>query len=111
MLADFAIMTDLDEIIDFSPARDAGNFKAGAVDSGISADLNIVFKDNDTELLLFDVLAFFIRSIAKSAGADHSAWLDDDAASDLTPSPDGDVGMEDAVAADFNTSAERDRGS
>ncbi len=98
-------MGDHDEIIDLCSTRNAGLFKAGPVDGGISADFNVIFEDDDAELLLFDVFAFFIRSIPKSTGADHSAGLDDNAVAELAAFTDGDVGMEDAVAADFNTRA------
>ncbi len=71
-------MADLDEIVDLGAASDARFFEAGAVDGRIGADFDIVFDDDDAELFEFLVLAFGVCRIAKTAGADDGAWLEDD---------------------------------
>jgi hypothetical protein len=62
-------------------------------------------KNDDAELLLFDVLAFFIREYTQIRRSRSQRRLEDDAVAELAAFADGCMRMEDAVAADFNASA------
>ena len=46
VLADFDVVGDLDEVVDFGALADEGRFEAGAVDGGVGADFNVVFEDD-----------------------------------------------------------------
>ena len=45
-MADRATVADLDQVVDFRAAADAGLADAGAVDAGIGLDLDVVFDGN-----------------------------------------------------------------
>ena len=99
--ADNDVVADLNEVVDLGAGGDAGGLKTGSVDGGVRADFDVIFDDDDAELLEFGVLALRVGGVAKAAGADDGAGLKDDAVADLAPFADRDMGMEDTVGADW----------
>jgi len=71
-------VSDLNKVVDFRAAPDAGLADSGAVDGGVRADLDIIFDDHDTGLDDFVVAAIIFFGIAISVGSDLCAILEND---------------------------------
>lgn len=106
----FDVVANLNEVVNFGAAADAGLFEASPINGRVGANFYIIFEDDNPKLLLFLVLTVDGRE-PETTRADDSARLNDDAVSEFAPFAEGDVRMELAVGADLNASADDDRGS
>jgi hypothetical protein len=80
-------MSDLHQVVDFRPATDSGFTDGAAVDGGIGADLDIVFKHHDAGLHDLVVRTVILFRVAVAIRSDLHAVLKNDAVSDLTEFP------------------------
>lgn len=101
VLANFNVMGDLDEVVDLCPISDDGSLEARAVDGRVGADLYVIFKDDDAELLEFYVAAEPVGGIAKTARADYNARLKDHSIAKAAPFSDSAIGLDLAFFADL----------
>lgn len=96
---DYAIVADLDEVVDFGALSDHCLPEACAVDGGVGADFDIVAYFHDAHLVDFamDAINGFI-SIA--IGSNDGTRLDDNPVAKNTSLADDDVGANAAIAPD-----------
>ena len=94
------VVSNLHEVVDFRSFLDPGFAEAGAVDAGIRADFNIVVDLHDSVLGNLDETAEG-WCVTEAVGADDGTRMDDDAVAEDAAVHDGDIGVDDAVFADF----------
>ena len=75
-------MADLDQIVDLRAAFDSALADRGAVDRGVSADLDIVFQDDAADLRDLDPAFFRILRVTEPIRAERSVVVDDAVAAD-----------------------------
>src|SRR5947209_3655248 len=78
VLADFAVVGDLDEVVDLGAVADRGRLKRAAVDGAPRADLDVV-ADHDVPHLRILHVAAFVDAIAEPIGSEHGIGVNDDA--------------------------------
>ena len=79
--ADSGIVADLHKIVDLCPVANSRCFKTRSIDCRISSYFDIIFNDDNAELLEFCMFPFGICAKTKAARTDDSAGLDDDSVS------------------------------
>ena len=94
-------MTNLDEVVDFHAAANAGFSDRSAIDSGIGADFDVVFDHDDAGLHDLVIGAVVLFGIAVAVGADLRAVLKDDVIADPAELADGNMGVGFEVIADL----------
>ncbi len=114
VFADFHVVRDLDEIIQFRAAPHNRGFQRTAVDAGVRSDFDIVFDDHAANLRELDVAVPILHK-AESIGSDHSARVDDHIVSDFHVGIDRDTRMQHTPVTDPHTFSNHapgpDRGS
>ncbi len=106
VFAQFDVMGDLDEVVDFGAAGYPGRFESGSVEGSIGADFDVVFEDHIAKLLELSMLTFFVGGVAKATGANDGTWLEDDAIAEGAILADNGVGVEEAIFAYLDTDAD-----
>lgn len=100
MLANMAIVSDLDQIVDFGAGADDRIGQRAAVDGGAGADFHVVLQDGAAQLRDFFVTGGG-GDIAEAVTADDRAAMEDDAVADQGVG-DHAIGADAAVAADLH---------
>ncbi len=85
---------DLDQVVDLGACADAGFADGRPIHRRIRADLDVVFDDQPADLRDLFVAAVAAVREAEAVGAEHDPVLEHDAAADLNPLADGDLGVE-----------------
>ena len=93
VLADVAVVPDLDQVVDLGAAPHHRVAEGGAVDGGIGPDLHVVLDAEPADLRDLAVHAS-VEGVAEAVGAEHRAGVDDHPVADLDPLAHDDPGME-----------------
>ena len=99
VLADFDVVRNLNQVVQFDPAANDRGLQRSAIDAGIRADFDIIFDDDSSHLRELD-MTLAVTDETKSIRADHCAGMDDDAVSDRHVFVDDDSWIQRALAAD-----------
>ena len=103
----WTVVADMDEVVDFCAAADAGFVERAAVDGGVGADLYVVFDDQASDLRgLLVASGLRVAHVAEAFTAQDGARLNDDAVAECCARVDGDVGVDAAMAADYHVVAD-----
>ena len=87
MLPNYAVVPDLDEVVDLRPLPYPGSAEGCPVYRRIGADLDVIADRDVADLRNLQLLSAF-RQIAKSIGSDHGSGMDRD------PIPDDGLGID-----------------
>ena len=80
VLADLHVVADVDEVIDFCAAADAGFVERAAVDGRVGSDLDVVFDDEASDLReLLVASGLGVADVAEAFTAEDGSCLHDDA--------------------------------
>src|SRR6185436_13396293 len=104
VLSNFAVVADLDEIVDLRSGADASGFEGAAVDGGAGADLHVVGELDPGELWDLDVFTLF-QAVAETIGPYHRMRMQNDTAAEGAAVVDDCVRIEDAAVADHAVAA------
>ena len=102
--ADFDIVGNLDEVVDLRSLANDRRIETGTIDGCIGANLDIVFDNDNADLLEFMMASICIGRIAKSARTDDRAALNNHAIAQSAAFADGAGWIECAVGSDFHLS-------
>ena len=97
MLAHHDVVSDLDEIVYFSPFPDDGAAEPGAVNRCVGSYVHIVLQFHNAYLVDAHIAAIISHQEAEAVGTDDGARLDGDATAELAAFADGDIGVQAAV--------------
>src|SRR5262249_29566490 len=97
--ADAAVVPDVDHVVELHAVRDFCHAQSYAVDAGVCADLDIV-PDGDGANLRKLFVTFFRANESEAVRAKDAAGMQDHAVAYGDTIVNGDVSMQDAIAAD-----------
>src|SRR5215510_2640855 len=100
VLADLYVVADLDQVVELRAAPDARAAEARAVDTAVSADLDVVLDHDAAHLQELEWATFLVGREAEAVGADHRAAVNATARADLGLVVDRYVGEDHRVVAD-----------
>src|SRR2546430_5652264 len=103
-LANVAVMTDMNQIVDLRAATDPRAAQSRAIDAGICPQLNIIFNDNRADLRKL-VIANVVAHVPKSIGAYDYAGMQNDPISNRHSVFEKYVWVNHAIVADCNVVA------
>ena len=107
VLADLAVVADVDEVVYLRPATDARGFERAAVDSCIGADFDIILDNELADLREFFVAPLCrITDIAEAVAAEDRARMDDHSVADTRPRINGYSRVDFAVFFNADVSAD-----
>ena len=108
---DVAVVSDVNEVVDFCAASNAGLGEGTAVDGGIGANLNVVFNDKGSLLRELRVGAGGgIADVSEAIGAEHCTGVDDDTIAKSGAGVENSSRMNVAVCPDDHAFSEDDTG-
>ena len=82
IFSDLAVVANVYQIVDFRASSDAGFVQRSAIDSGIGADLDIIFDFQAADLRkLFVAASRLVAHIAKAVAAEHGTGVNNYAVS------------------------------
>src|SRR5437899_6016268 len=96
-----AVVPDLDQIVDFCVAADAGLVQAGAVNTGIGLDFHVVFQHHAPDLRDLVPAAAVVFGKAEAVRADNNAVVQQHVVADLTVFANGHVCVCEKIPADL----------
>src|SRR5688500_15684778 len=99
VIAYFHIVRNLDQVVELGAAFNDGRADGSAVDSGIGADLYIIFHHHIADLRHLFETAVFLRSKTKSITAYHGACMNGHIPADDTIVVDLYTGMQNGIIA------------
>lgn len=105
VLADLAVMGDLDEIVDFRALANARGLKSPSIDGRAGADFNVVAYVDVSQLRDLDIAAFLL-AITEPIGADDRIGVDGDSVAQDHPVVEHDVRMKRHVVAEAAIAAD-----
>ena len=100
VLADAAVVGDLNQVVDFGAFADRGRAVGAAVDRGAGADFDVVVDANVAQLGGQDMSPGDVR-VAEAVSADHCAAVNDHAVADDRVFVEHRAGTDEHVASDF----------
>ena len=100
-LADIAVVTDVNQVVEFRAPADARTAQRSAIHTGVRAQLDLVFDHYGADLREF-MVALVVAHKAKPVRADHHAGMQNHSIPDGHVVIDDDVGMDDTVAVNLN---------
>src|SRR5438874_2624618 len=103
-LANVAVMTDVDQVVDLRAPADPRAAQSRAIDAGVHAQLNIIFNDHRADLWKL-VIAHVAAHVPEPIGADYYAGMKNDPATNRHAVFEKYVWMNHAIAADCNVVA------
>ncbi len=107
VLANFAGVADLHEVVDFRAAADARLADRGAVDGGVRLNFDIVADDGGTGLADFVPAPVGFAGESEAVTADDDAILQQDAMADAAIFADTGVGVGEKIVADARAAINR----
>ena len=107
MLADFHVVTDLDQIVDFRPLAYHRLAQGRAIDRRPGSNFNVIFDPDDTDLRDLVMLAI-VHGKAVPIGADDDARVDDAPAANARAVVNDYVGIDDRIVSQRGSSFDRD---
>ncbi len=99
--ADLDVVRDLHEIVNLCSFADSSFAECAAVNTGICADLDIIFDDNRADLREFHITVRTVADIAETVRTDDNAGMQNHIISDCAVIFDKNIWMKNAVFADF----------
>ena len=96
MATDGYVVADLNQVVDFGAFLNPSTAEAGAIDSGVRADLDIVV-DLDGTCLRDFFMTTFTELVSKTLGTDHGAVVQDHSFAHRATLSHGDMGIKVAV--------------
>jgi hypothetical protein len=99
VLADFAVVANVNEIIQLYAGGNPGVCEGAAIDGGIGADFHVIANLNNSGLREFPMPAF-AEGVSKTVGTDYGAGVDFHAVAQAHTTVEGDAGMDSAIFAD-----------
>ena len=110
MASDAAIVSDVNQIVDFSSFADGGYAQRGAVDTGARADFHAVSDFHAADLRKFLVSAAG-HDEAESVGSDDAARVQDHVVADARAAVNMDARVKRAMLPDFDACGDRAAGT
>src|SRR5208337_112029 len=116
IFADLDVVPDVDQVVDLRASANAGFVKCAAINSRVRANLHVVFDHEPAQLReLFVASVLLVANVTKSLTAQHGSSLHDYSIAQPRTGVNGDVCIDAAIAADFDSIADdagcADRGS
>ena len=108
VLADFASVPDLDEVVDFRSAADLRLADGGAVNRAVRLNFDVVANHRDSRLSHFFPFPVCFSREAEAVAADDHSVLQQDAVSDAAVLADARVRVSEEIVADFRAAIDRD---
>src|SRR5438128_728283 len=91
MFADIGRMADLNEVIDLRAPADASLADRAAIDGGVGADFNVIFKNDNSGLNDLVIAAVFLLRISEAIRPDLRTVLKNDIIANHAKFANGDV--------------------
>lgn len=107
-MTDDDIVGDHYEVVELDATLDTRAAHGGAVDASVCTNLDIVFNDDDANLLDLMVYAIFVWGEAEAVGSDNGARVDDASVAYLAAFVDFGTGIDDCSLTDGDTVADID---
>jgi hypothetical protein len=103
VFTDNAVVGNLHQVINLGAPSNKCQSQGRTVYRCGCSNLNVVFDNDNADLGNF-LIGLAIRGIAEAVTADNGTAVDDNAAADTTTLADGNIGMNDRVVTNLNTS-------
>src|SRR5688500_10299364 len=94
-------MADLYEIVNFCAATNFRIFETGTINRCICSDFDIIFNNDNSQLVQFCMAPLLICRISKSARSNHYTGLQYDAVANSASFANCDMRMQQAILANF----------
>ena len=107
VLADVAVVSDLDQIVDLRTPSNARLVQGRAIDGRVRTDFDVVLDDDATALSHRDGTAAFIQHIAEPIRAEHDPGLEYDAVPDSSVFTQDGAGVDPTITAEFDLRHQR----
>jgi hypothetical protein len=109
MPADLAIVSDLNQVVDFGACPDTRGFKGAAIYGGASADFNVVADFHMAQLRNF-VMSAIVKPVAEAIGANHGIRVNSDSISENCAIVEDRVGIKGDILAEAAMTPYHDAG-